>query len=77
MKSHDQPPLSAVLESHKSQWMNTSGVIGVGEGRKDGKPAIMILVDTLTPELRSSLPETVEGYSVIIEETGTVRALDK
>ena len=77
MKSHDQPPLNAVLESHKADWMKTPGVIGVGEGRQDGKPAIMILVDTLTPQLRRSLPEYVEGYSVMIEETGVVRALDK
>ncbi len=75
MKSHDHPPITTVIESYKAEWMNKPGVIGVGEGRQDGKPAIMILVDSLTPSVRASLPETVEGYSVMIEETGVVRPL--
>jgi len=52
--------------------MKLRGVIGAGETKKDDRPAIMIFVDTLTDELRAKLPSEVEGYPVVIEQSGNV-----
>jgi len=68
-------PLAAVLQQHTSDWMSIPGVTGTGETEKEGKPAILILVDTLTDTLKMRLPSKVEGYPVIIQETGEIRAL--
>jgi len=69
--------ISQVLATYTPEWMKISGVIGTGETKKDNAPAIMIMVDTLTDSLRSSLPSSVEGYSVVIEQTGKVVPLNR
>ena len=70
-------PISKVLSEHSSAWMNIPGVTGTGETEENGKPAILILVDTLTDSLHARLPRSVDGYPVVIEGTGTIRALPK
>lgn len=70
-------PTSEVLASHTPDWMNIPGVTGTGEWQKDGKPAILIFVDSLTDSLKSQLPTEVEGYPVVIKESGKVKAYPK
>jgi hypothetical protein len=69
--------LTEVLEAHKTGWMEIDGVVGVGETEKDHKPAIMIMVEKLTPTLKRKLPKKVDGYVVVIEEVGKVKPLTK
>ena len=70
-------PLAKVIESHKTEWMRIAGVNGVGETEKDGKPAVLILVDTLTKSLKSKLPSKADGYAIVIDEIGVVRPLPR
>jgi hypothetical protein len=70
--SDTRKPVSEVLNAHTSEWMKLPGVIGTGETKKEGQPAIMIFVDTLTDELRSKLPSQVEGYPIVIEQSGKI-----
>ncbi len=67
-------PISEVLERHTSEWMNIPGVTGTGEGSNNGKPAILLFVDSLTDNLNSKLPKNVEGYSVVVKQSGSVQA---
>ncbi|GEM_PF-1211801 len=67
-------PISDVLAAHTPGWMKISGVQGTGETQKNGQPAIMIFVDSLTQQLSAALPKEVEGYPVVIRESGTVHA---
>ncbi len=67
-------PISEVLAAHTDAWMKIEGVTGTGETQKDGKPAILIFVDSLTDRLRAQLPSIVEGYPVVIQTTGTIKA---
>ncbi len=67
--------ISKVLAEHAEEWMAIPGVTGTGETQKAGSPAVLILVDSLTERLRSRLPDSVEGYLVVIHETGTIHAL--
>jgi hypothetical protein len=54
--------------------MAIPGVVGVGIGAVDDKPVIKVLVVQKTPALEQKIPKMVEGYSVVIEETGEIRA---
>jgi hypothetical protein len=67
-------PISEVLANHASAWMSIPGVTGTGEGQKDGKPAVLIFVDSMTDSLKTQLPVNVEGYPVVVKESGNVKA---
>jgi hypothetical protein len=57
--------------------MAIDGVEGVAIGLFEDKPCIKIFSSRKPSELRDEIPSNVEGYPVIIEQTGTFRALDQ
>lgn len=67
-------PLAQVLERHASELMHLPGVIGVGEGESEGQPAIVVFVEQRTTEIAARLPKQIEGYAVVLRETGEVKA---
>jgi hypothetical protein len=56
--------------------MDIPGVEGTAIGLYEGKPCIKIFSSKKAEDLWVEIPSIVEGYPVIIEETGTFRALD-
>src|SRR5574341_155179 len=68
-------PIEKVLEEHTTELMSIKGVIGTAEGLCDGKPCIKIFVIKRTRQLTQRIPTKLEGYPVVIEETGEFRAL--
>jgi hypothetical protein len=70
-------PIVEVLKEHAKTLMSIPGVVGAGQGLCEGKPCIKVFVIKKTPELEQKIPETLEGYPVVIEETGEVKALPK
>lgn len=68
--------LEQVQEEHTDEWMAIPGVEGTAIGLSEGKPCIKIFTSLKPQQLRDKIPSTVEGYPVIIEETGEFRALD-
>ncbi len=68
--------IEQVQEEHTNDWMAIAGVEGTAIGLFEGKPCIKIFTSSKPQELRDKIPSTVEGYPVIIEETGAFRALD-
>ena len=69
--------IEQVQEEHTDEWMAIPGVEGTAIGLYEGKPCIKIFTSKKPQELRAKIPSTVEGYPVIIEETGAFRALDQ
>ena len=69
--------IEEVLEENTGRWMSISGVVGTAIGEFKGKPCIKILVVKKTPELTGKIPSTIEGFPVIIKQTGEIRALDQ
>ena len=67
--------IEEVLKEHTEELMSISGVVGIGQGLCDNKPCIKVFVIAETPELEQEIPSSLEGYPVIIEETGEIRAL--
>jgi len=66
-----------VLKEHTEELMSIPGVVGIGKGLYNGKPCIKVLVIGPTLELAQKLPDNLEGYQVMIEDTGEIRALPK
>ena len=63
-----------VLNEHADQLMSIPGVSGVGIGDCRGSPCIKIFVVKATPSVTRHLPTRLDGYEVVIEETGEFRA---
>lgn len=62
-----------VLREHTEELMSLPGVVGTAEGLCKGNPCIKVLVIKKTPELDEKISCTLEGYPVMIEETGKIR----
>jgi len=69
--------IKEVLKKHTKDLMSIPGVVGTGQGLCEGKPCIKIFVIEKTPDLDQKIPKTLDGYPVVIEETGPIKALPK
>ncbi len=65
-----------VLEEYTDEWMAIPGVVGTAIGELDGKPCIKILAAERTEEMATRIPSEVEGFPVVIMDTGELRALE-
>ena len=65
----------AVLQKHTARLMLLAGVVGVGQGERDGQPCISVFVVTRSSDLLSRLPAALDGYVVDPVETGEIEAL--
>lgn len=69
------PPIDQVLRAHRDEWLAIPGVQGTAIGLKRGKPCILVLVAHRTKEVAARIPRKVDGYAVVVEESGRFRAL--
>ncbi len=66
----------AVMNDHVDALMAVPGVVGVAVGAlDDGSPCILVLVVKKTAEHETLIPADIEGYSVVVQESGEIRAL--
>jgi len=70
-------PIVEVLKDHARDLISIPGVVGAGQGLCEGKPCIKVFVIKKTPELSQKIPDTLNGYPVMIEETGPIKAFPK
>ncbi len=68
--------IAQVLDAHTDRLLALPGVVGTAQGECDGSPCILVLVVEETPELREKIPDELDGYSVGIQATGEIRALE-
>ena len=71
-----RPTIEAVQRAHTDSLMRLPGVVGTAIGLCNGTPCIKVLVVRSTPELRKLVPDSLDGYRVILDETGVIRAQD-
>jgi len=67
--------IEQVLEDHTDHLMSLPGVVGTAIGECDGKACVKVYVVEKNPELLNKIPPTLEGFPVVVEETGEIRAL--
>ena len=68
-------PIEQVLKEHTEELMALPGVIGTGQGLCSGQPCIKVFVSKKTAKLEKKIPKNLEGYPVVIQETGKFKAL--
>ncbi len=65
-----------VMDAHVNELMAIPGVAGVAVGAlDDGRPCIKVLVVKKTSEHRKLIPKEIEGYPVVVEVSGEIRAM--
>ena len=70
--------IDEVLKDKTNEWMSIPGVEGVAIGLYKGKPCIRIFTSSNPDkQLHPKIPSTVDGYPVIVEQTGPIRALEQ
>ncbi len=68
-------PIETVLSEHTDELMSIQGVVGTAQSLLNNKPVIMVLVVEKTQELEEKIPDNIEGYPVVLLETGKIEAL--
>ena len=69
--------IEQVQQKHTDEWMAIDGVEGTAIGLSEGKPCIKVLTSSAAEQVRAKIPSAVEGYPVVIEQTGAFHALDE
>lgn len=63
--------IEKVLNEHSTRLMAQNGVEGIGQGESEGSPCITVFVSRPKEEFRDLIPDSIEGYKVVISESGT------
>ena len=68
-----------VLAAHDKELLAISGVVGVYVGTLQDRrtPCLKVMLARKTPESARKVPRSIEGYPVVIEINGEIRALGK
>ena len=76
MASDNDDPMTTILRDVTPLLMALPRVVGVGEGRCDGKPCIKVLVLETSEDLATQIHDIAGGAPVEIVETGEICARD-
>ncbi len=66
--------IEEVVSEISHQWMEISGVEGIGQGKVDDKDCILVFVRAKTPEIEKAIPPEFKGFAVQVRESGVIRA---
>jgi hypothetical protein len=67
--------LEEVLKESNNKLLSIPGVVGTAQGLCDRKTCIKVYVIKKSPELARQIPVSIDGYTVVIEETGEIHTL--
>ena len=67
--------INTVLKDHDKELLDIPGVVGVYIGLlpDDTTLCLKVMVIKETEELKRMIPQSIEGYPVLIEESGVIR----
>jgi hypothetical protein len=76
-ESMSRRDIGEVLRYHDEELMAIPGVVGVYVGLMpdDKTPCLKVMVVKETEDLKKRIPKTLEGYPVLIEESGVIHPL--
>jgi hypothetical protein len=71
--------INAVLAAHDKELLAIPDVVGVYVGTLQGRrtPCLKVMVARKNSEAERRIPKVIEGYPVVVEVTGEIRALSK
>ena len=69
--------INVVLKEHEKELLAIPGVVGVYVGllSDDRTLCMKVMVTKETDELKMRIPKSIEGHSVLIEESGVIQPL--
>ena len=72
------PPktIEQVLKENTSKWLDIPGVEGTAVGMCNDEPCIRIFASAPPDEIQATIPKVIEGYPVVIDYSGPIRALE-
>ncbi len=76
-KPMPEKTIEAVLKEQTDNLMAIPGVVGTAQGECSGKPCVKVYVVRKTSDLVKQIPFILEGYTVEIQVTGEIKALDR
>jgi len=69
------PSIQEVKQQHEARFFNLPNVASVGIGLDpNGDQAIIVGLDKPNPETESKIPASVEGYPVVVQIVGAIKA---
>jgi hypothetical protein len=74
--SMSDKPIERVVEEHAPRWLELPGVVGVGVGQSAGKRCIKVFVAQSDDRTLAELPHSIEGWPVVVDNCGDIRALE-
>jgi len=74
--SRGRKSIESVLEAHTDALMSLPGVVGTAISKCAGQECIKVFVVKKDPNLLSKIPAKIDGFPVIVQETGELRALE-
>ena len=76
-ESMTRKDINTVLKGHDKELLAIPGVVGVYVGlfTDDKTPCLKVMVVKETEDLKRRIPKSIEGYPVLIEESGVIRPL--
>lgn len=64
-----------VKAKHEKRLMQMPGVVSIGIGKdQTGKTAIIIGLDRPRPDIEAKIPQSLDGYPVIVQTIGPIKA---
>ncbi len=78
-KQMTRKDINVVLRDHDKELLAIPGVVGVYVGLlpDDKTPCLKVMVVKETEDLERKIPKSIEGYPVLIEESGVSRPLKR
>jgi len=68
--------IDEVIRLYSDSLMTIPGVVGLYHGLDDkGQSCLKVMVKQKTPELEQKIPKQIEGYAVVLDETGEIKPL--
>jgi hypothetical protein len=76
-ESMTRKDINIVLKDHDKELLAIPGVVGVYVGLlpDEKTPCLKVMVVKETEDFKKRIPKSIEGYQVLIEESGVIRPL--
>jgi hypothetical protein len=69
------PSIQEVKNQHEARFLDMPGVVSVGIGLDpNGNQAIIVGLGASNPEIEAKIPEIVDGFPVIVQIIGSLKA---
>jgi hypothetical protein len=74
---NSRPSIADIINRRGADFLDMEGVVVIFEGADDaGDPCIKIGIAEMNRELSAKLPKQIEGWPVIVFESGVIEPMD-